>query len=69
MTRLGIEVYWDGIDRVEVIVPAEKKETLCGLCGNYNKDPTDEWVIGPQCEGTGEEVREREGERERKRER
>ena len=60
---MGVEVYWDGIDRVEVVVPADLQDSLCGLCGNYNKDPADDWTIGPQCPGEGNQVsRERERE-------
>ncbi|XP_078613391.1 IgGFc-binding protein-like [Branchiostoma floridae x Branchiostoma japonicum] len=38
----GLKVSYDGSHRVEVTVPDTYQDTLCGLCGNYNGDKTDE---------------------------
>lgn len=35
---------WDGNGYVEVSVPAKYKARMCGLCGNYNHDDSDEFV-------------------------
>lgn len=26
---------------------------MCGLCGNYNSNPGDDWTLGPACAGQG----------------
>ena len=38
----GVRVSWDGVYRVEVTVSTQWSGRLCGLCGNYNGDPTDD---------------------------
>ena len=42
----GIKIFWDGENRVEVTVSTSWQGRLCGLCGNYNGDATDDF-IGP----------------------
>lgn len=29
---------------------------VCGLCGNYNRNPQDDWIIGPKYSPTGNTV-------------
>ncbi|KAK3105571.1 hypothetical protein FSP39_000840 [Pinctada imbricata] len=53
-TNRGVQVNWDGFQAVEVIVDKEFQSKTCGLCGDYNMDDSDDWRIGPQCEGSGE---------------
>ena len=55
----GLELFWDGDDRIEVLLPAYDsfKEQTCGICGNWNNNKTDDWIIGKQCEeSAGQEV-------------
>ena len=42
----GIKIFWDGINRVEVTVSTSWQGMLCGLCGNYNDNPADDFT-GP----------------------
>ncbi|KAK7495635.1 hypothetical protein BaRGS_00013082 [Batillaria attramentaria] len=46
-TDFGLEVFADGQDQLEVMVPDNLQGSMCGLCGNYNGDPEDDWTIGP----------------------
>lgn len=48
-TFSGLEVTWDGNDRVSVTVPNNARANTCGLCGNYDGDPDNDWTIGPAC--------------------
>ena len=43
LTRSGIEVFFDGRYRVTVKVSSAWNGLLCGLCGNYNDDPSDDF--------------------------
>ena len=40
----GIKIFWDGVNRVEVTVSSSWQGRLCGLCGNYNNDSTDDFI-------------------------
>ena len=44
LTELGVRVSWDGLYRVEVTVSTSWRGRLCGLCGNYNGDPDDDFM-------------------------
>ena len=44
LTELGVKVSWDGLYRVEVTVSTSWRGRLCGLCGNYNDDPNDDFM-------------------------
>ena len=44
LTELGVRVSWDGLYRVEVTVSTSWRGRLCGLCGNYNGDPDDDFL-------------------------
>ena len=39
----GIEIFFDGSTRVTVTVSSAWIGQLCGLCGNYNGDPSDDF--------------------------
>ena len=39
----GVRVSWDGLYRVAVTVSTSWRGRLCGLCGNYNDDPDDDF--------------------------
>ena len=38
----GVRVFWDGQYRVEITVSTRWRNRLCGLCGNYNGNSTDD---------------------------
>ena len=42
-TRSGVRVSWDGSYRVSVTVSTSWRRRLCGLCGNYNDNPIDDF--------------------------
>ena len=57
-TEFGLEVYWDGDARVQVVVPEAFKGRMCGLCGDFNNLAEDDWRVGPACpQDTGTVVR------------
>ena len=35
---------WDGVSFLEMTVPSKFRDQLCGLCGNFNGDPVDDFV-------------------------
>ncbi|KAK7068065.1 hypothetical protein SK128_008390 [Halocaridina rubra] len=41
-TSQGIKILWDGASYVEVEVPVEMKNKVCGLCGNFNGNTADD---------------------------
>ncbi len=40
------KVLWDGAKQVEIIMPESQKGKLCGLCGNFDGDPDNDFQIG-----------------------
>jgi len=40
----GINIFWDGEYRLSVTVSDRWRERLCGLCGNYNDNPRDDFT-------------------------
>ncbi|XP_046485972.1 BMP-binding endothelial regulator protein isoform X1 [Neodiprion pinetum] len=43
-THIGIKVLWDGISFIEVSAPTTYRGRLCGLCGNFNHVPKDDFT-------------------------
>ncbi|KAK8764281.1 hypothetical protein V5799_033110 [Amblyomma americanum] len=43
-SQLGFTVTWNGKDLVEVSVDSSLKGSMCGLCGQYDDDPTNDFV-------------------------
>ena len=43
LSTSGVRVSWDGLYRVAVTVSTSWRGRLCGLCGNYNDDPNDDF--------------------------
>ncbi|CAN7937256.1 unnamed protein product, partial [Ixodes hexagonus] len=43
-SQLGFTVVWDGRDLVEVSVEESLKGSMCGLCGQYDGDPANDFV-------------------------
>ncbi|XP_078143106.1 IgGFc-binding protein isoform X1 [Centroberyx gerrardi] len=44
-TDFGLKVLYDTVYYVEVIVPSTYQGKMCGLCGNYNKKPGDDFRL------------------------
>ena len=40
----GVRIFYDGVNRVEVTTSTIWQDKLCGLCGNYNGDPSDDFM-------------------------
>ena len=43
LSTSGVRVSWDGLYRVAVTVSTSWRGRLCGLCGDYNDDPNDDF--------------------------
>uniref|UniRef100_A0A3P9N5B4 VWFD domain-containing protein n=1 Tax=Poecilia reticulata TaxID=8081 RepID=A0A3P9N5B4_POERE len=41
-TNFGLQVKFDGVHHLEVTVPGEYFNKVCGMCGNYNHDNSDD---------------------------
>uniref|UniRef100_A0A1I8JNB8 VWFD domain-containing protein n=1 Tax=Macrostomum lignano TaxID=282301 RepID=A0A1I8JNB8_9PLAT len=52
-TRFGLYVKWNGDDRIEVKVETPFKRQMCGLCGDFDNNASNDWVLGPVCEPSG----------------
>ena len=39
-----IKVFWNGINRVQVTASTAWEDRLCGLCGHYNNNPSDDFM-------------------------
>lgn len=44
-TQHGITIKWDGDGYVEVALPKSFMNKVCGLCGNYNSNPDDDFTL------------------------
>ena len=54
-TAFGLELYFDGSHKVRAVIPKNLKGLICGLCGNYNDDRTDDLVDKNGIDHSGEE--------------
>lgn len=43
-TEFGLRVKFDGDHRVDVSLPSTYEGEVCGMCGNYNGDPSDDFL-------------------------
>ena len=43
--RFPVKIHWDGSRRVRITASKEWQGQLCGLCGNYNNDHSDDLVL------------------------
>ncbi|XP_028408939.1 kielin/chordin-like protein isoform X2 [Dendronephthya gigantea] len=43
-TGIGVQVVWDGDSYTEVHVPKRYQNKTCGFCGNFNDDPSDDFM-------------------------
>ncbi|CAL1590396.1 unnamed protein product [Knipowitschia caucasica] len=41
-TDFGLQVQFDGVHHLQITVPGQYYNKLCGMCGNYNHDATDD---------------------------
>ncbi|CAH2318245.1 c-binding -like [Pelobates cultripes] len=44
-TKIGIRVTFDWDARVQIMVPSTYANLVCGLCGNFNKNPKDDLLL------------------------
>ena len=44
-TGTPLAIFWDGRSRVEVTVSSGWQKKLCGLCGNYNNNKNDDFML------------------------
>ncbi|XP_043936388.1 IgGFc-binding protein-like [Protopterus annectens] len=44
-TRFGLQVLYDSVYYVSVTVPSNYKKQMGGLCGNFNDDRTDDFIL------------------------
>ena len=49
-----MEIWWSGTHRVEVYLPSDYAHEMCGVCGDFNFDPSNDLILGPKCVGDGE---------------
>ena len=49
-----MEIWWSGTHRVEVYLPDDYAHEMCGVCGDFNSDPSNDLILGPKCVGDGE---------------
>ncbi|KAJ8282006.1 hypothetical protein COCON_G00045250 [Conger conger] len=41
-TDFGLIVKFDGVHQLEITIPGDYFDKVCGMCGNYNSNPTDD---------------------------
>ena len=52
----GVRLLWDGVSFLEMTVPPKYRNRLCGLCGNFNGDPSDDFFGRKKHQyGTGQQ--------------
>lgn len=56
LVTLGVRVSWDGLYRVEVTVSTRWRGRLNGLCGNYNGDPSDDFITSNNISTTSANI-------------
>ena len=39
---------------MEVYLPSDYAHEMCGVCGDFNFDPSNDLILGPKCVGDGE---------------
>ena len=44
LIALDVKVFWNGINRVQVTAATVWEDKLCGLCGHYNNDASDDFM-------------------------
>ena len=56
LTSHDIKVFWNGISRVQITASTAWEKKLCGLCGHYNNDASDDFMTpNGQLVSTAEE--------------
>ncbi|XP_030193878.1 zonadhesin, like isoform X2 [Gadus morhua] len=44
-TSFGLQVKFDGVHHLEVVVPGDYFNKVCGMCGNYNGNSSDDYLM------------------------
>ena len=45
----GMRLLWDGVSFLEMTVPSKYQNELCGLCGNFNGEQSDDFDFGKRA--------------------
>ncbi|KAK2913695.1 hypothetical protein Q8A67_002094 [Cirrhinus molitorella] len=55
-TPFGLKVQWDGNHYAKITVPSSYYDQMCGLCGDYDKDPNNDFTKpdGSQTDSSGQ---------------
>lgn len=57
LEQYGVEIRWNFERRLKIHAPGRYFGQLCGICGNYDLDPDNEFITGSGGEGeTGIQV-------------
>ncbi|ELU10890.1 hypothetical protein CAPTEDRAFT_223361 [Capitella teleta] len=49
-TDYGLHVQWDRVFSARISIDPEMASEVCGMCGSCDKDPDNDWIIGPNTE-------------------
>ena len=44
-TNFGLRIEWDGVYTWKVFIPGRYKNQICGLCGNWDGDRSNDFKI------------------------
>ncbi|ELU05011.1 hypothetical protein CAPTEDRAFT_189616, partial [Capitella teleta] len=43
----SFSILWDGLKMFKIVAPENKRDSFCGLCGNFDGNRENDMVIGP----------------------
>lgn len=46
-TTFGLLIQWDRFFSVRITLTPEHSGKVCGMCGDYDENPDNDWIIGP----------------------
>ncbi|XP_038159106.1 zonadhesin, like isoform X6 [Cyprinodon tularosa] len=44
-TNFGLQVKFDGVHHLEITIPGEYYDKVCGMCGNFNHNKSDDYLM------------------------